>query len=111
MSSISRVFADPHALLSLHVENLADLFRPYFSSLSGGVRGGALSCLSMAVQCYPQDVRRPLLDHLMAAWDFVHAEGLVESADRRRLVCAYVAITGLPRTMTVSRQLRYRAAS
>lgn len=82
MSSISRVFPDPYALLSLHPEDLAHLFLPYFRSLPWQLRGGVLSCLSLAVQRYPREVRAPLLDALMSAWKLLHHEGLLAACDR-----------------------------
>lgn len=82
MSSISRVFPDPYALLSLHLEDLAHLFLPYFRSLPWPLRSGVLSCLSLAVQRYPREVRAPLLNALMSAWELLHHEGLLADCDR-----------------------------
>jgi len=82
MSSIYRVFPDPYALLSLHPENLAHLFLPYFLNLPWQFRSGVLSCLSLAVQRYPRAVRAPLLDALMSAWELLHREGLLDACDR-----------------------------
>lgn len=82
MSSISRVFPDPYALLSLHPEDLAHLFLPYFRNLPWQHRGGVLSCVSLAVQRYPANVRVPLIAALMSAWERLHHDGLLAASDR-----------------------------
>lgn len=82
MSSIFRVFPDPYALLSLHPEDLAHLFLPYFRSLPWQLRGGVVSCVSLAVQRYPPDVRVPLLQALMSAWERLHHDGLLADSER-----------------------------
>lgn len=82
MSSIFCVFPDASALLSLDSEDLAFRFLPYFRSLPWQIRSGVLSCVSLSVQHYPREVRTPLLNALMSAWDFLHDEGLLTATER-----------------------------
>jgi hypothetical protein len=100
MSSMFRVFPDAHALLSLHPEDLAYQFLPYFRSLPWQIRSGVLSCVSLSVQRYPREVRAPLLDALMSAWAFLHHEGMLGTAERPphvaiRLCCLSIPTSGL----------------
>jgi hypothetical protein len=83
--SFFRRFPDGCVLVGLTTEELAHLLLPYFRSLPASSRNSAAACAAKQAALYPKDLRRELLNAMIAAWDFLHDQGLLLDLDEPTL--------------------------